>query len=197
MLKPGSTIPVAQTQSTIPGDLLQNVMRLPYRQRFTLIINELGAAVAARSEDLGSALRRAVPALAETDNLLNVLANDSSTIQQLTANSDSVVTALANNTARDHPLHRRGRPHRADQRHPAGRACAAPSSSCRASSSSCGPRWPSSAARPTPTRRRCENLHAAAEPAQPPARRPARLLALLAAGDPLARPGVGDRSQPR
>ena len=99
MLKPGSTIPVAQTQSTIPGDLLQNVMRLPYRQRFTLIINELGAAVAARSEDLGLALKRAVPALAETDNLLNVLANDSGTIQQLTANSDTVVTALANNTS--------------------------------------------------------------------------------------------------
>jgi phospholipid/cholesterol/gamma-HCH transport system substrate-binding protein len=98
VLKPGSTIPVNQTQSTIPGDLLQDVLRLPYRQRFTLIINELGAAVAARSEDLGLALRRAVPALAETDNLLNVLANDSSTIQQLTANSDTVVTALANNT---------------------------------------------------------------------------------------------------
>jgi virulence factor Mce-like protein len=98
VLKPGSTIPVASTQSTIPGDLLQNVMRMPYRQRFTLIINELGAAVAARSEDLGSALRRAVPALTETDNLLNLLANDSHTIQQLTANSDTVVTALANNT---------------------------------------------------------------------------------------------------
>ena len=99
VLKPGSTIPVANTQSTIPGDLLQNVMRMPYRQRFTLIINELGAAVAARSEDLGSALRRAVPALTETDNLLNLLANDSHTLQDLTANSDTVFTALANNSA--------------------------------------------------------------------------------------------------
>jgi uncharacterized membrane protein YgcG len=39
-----------------------------------------------------------VPALDETDNLLNLLANDSTTLQQLTANSDAVVTALANNS---------------------------------------------------------------------------------------------------
>src|SRR5690349_2837237 len=33
VLKPGSTIPVTHTQSTIPADLLLNVLRLPYRQR--------------------------------------------------------------------------------------------------------------------------------------------------------------------
>ena len=97
-LKPGSTIPVSHTESTIPADLVQDVMRLPYRQRFTLIINELGAAVAGRSGDLQGALRRAVPALTETDNLLNLLANDSHTLQQLTADSNSVITALANNS---------------------------------------------------------------------------------------------------
>jgi virulence factor Mce-like protein len=98
VLKPGSTIPVTRTASTIPADFLQNVMRMPYRERFTLIINELGAAVAGRSGDLAAALRRAVPALTETDNLLNLLGNDSHTLQQLTASSDSVITALANNS---------------------------------------------------------------------------------------------------
>jgi virulence factor Mce-like protein len=98
VLKAGSTIPVDRTQSTIPADLLANVMRLPYRQRLTLIINELGAAVAGRSGDLKGALRRAVPALNETDNLLNLLANDSNTLEQLTVNSDQVITALANNS---------------------------------------------------------------------------------------------------
>jgi virulence factor Mce-like protein len=98
VLKPGSTIPVANTESTIPSDLLANVMRMPYRERFTLIINELGAAVAARSGDLQAALRRAVPALDQTDNLLNLLANDSGTLQSLTKDSDSVITALANNS---------------------------------------------------------------------------------------------------
>jgi virulence factor Mce-like protein len=99
VVKPGATIPASRTQATIPADLLNNVMRMPYRERFSLIINELGAAVAARSEDLGTALRRAVPALTETDNLLNLLANDSKTLQALTANSNSVITALADNKA--------------------------------------------------------------------------------------------------
>ena len=99
ILPPGSTIPVTQTQSTIPADLLTGIMRMPYRQRLTLIINELGAAVAGRSEDLQAALQRAVPALTETDNLLSLLADDSSTLQSLTANSNASITALANNSA--------------------------------------------------------------------------------------------------
>jgi phospholipid/cholesterol/gamma-HCH transport system substrate-binding protein len=99
VLKGGATIPVSHTQSTIPADLLQDVMRLPYRQRFTLIVNELGAAAAARSGDIQAALHRAVPALDETDNLLNLLANDHQTLQALTRDSNSVITALANNSA--------------------------------------------------------------------------------------------------
>jgi virulence factor Mce-like protein len=98
-LPSGSTIPVTHTQSTIAADLVQNVMQMPYRERFTLIINELGAAVAGRSGDLQAALGRAVPALTETDNLLHLLANDSQTIKQLNVNADSVITALANNKA--------------------------------------------------------------------------------------------------
>jgi ABC-type transporter Mla subunit MlaD len=97
VLKPGSTIPVTQTQSTIPADLVQNIMRLPYRERFSLIINELGAAVAARSSDLQTALRRADPALAETDNLLSLLASDAHTIRDLNVNANNVITALAQN----------------------------------------------------------------------------------------------------
>ncbi|HEX8978057.1 MAG TPA: MlaD family protein [Solirubrobacteraceae bacterium] len=98
VMKPGSTIPVTHTQSTIAADLVQNVMRLPYRERLTLIINELGAAAAARSGDLQAALQRAVPALTETDNLLNLLGNDSTTLQNLTRDSNSVITALADNS---------------------------------------------------------------------------------------------------
>ncbi len=97
-LKAGSTIPVSQTQSTIPADLVQNIMRMPYRQRFSLIINELGAAVAARSQDLQTALKRADPALAETDNLLSLLAGDAKTIRDLNASSNTVITALAQNS---------------------------------------------------------------------------------------------------
>jgi ABC-type transporter Mla subunit MlaD len=102
VLKAGATIPVSHTQSTIPADLLQDTMRLPYRQRFSLIVNELGAAAAARSGDIQAALHRALPALDETDNLLNLLANDSATLQALTKDSDNVITALANNSKNVH-----------------------------------------------------------------------------------------------
>ena len=97
-LKSGATLPASHTFSTIPADLLADIMRLPQRERFSIVINELGAAVAARSEDIQTALRRAVPAIDQTDNLLTLLGNDSKTLQDLTANSDAVVTALANNS---------------------------------------------------------------------------------------------------
>jgi ABC-type transporter Mla subunit MlaD len=59
---------------------------------------ELGAAAASRSDDLQAALARADPALTETDQLLDLLANDSTTIETLTHNADTLITALANNT---------------------------------------------------------------------------------------------------
>jgi virulence factor Mce-like protein len=98
LLKSGATIPVTHTQSTIPADLLLDIMQMPERDRLPLIINSLGAGVAGRSDDLEAALDRAVPALTETDDLLNLLANDSDTLKQLTASSDQVITALANNS---------------------------------------------------------------------------------------------------
>jgi virulence factor Mce-like protein len=98
VLRNGATIPVTHTVSTIPGDLLQDIMRLPYRERFALIIDEFGAAAAGNSQNLQAALQRAVPALNETDNLLKLLADNSNTLKQLTANSDQVITALANNS---------------------------------------------------------------------------------------------------
>jgi virulence factor Mce-like protein len=98
VIPPGGTIPVQNTFSTIPFDLVNNIQQMPYRQRLALIINELGAAVAGRSTDLEQALRRAVPALTQTDNLLNLLANDSRNIQALTSDSNTVITDLANNS---------------------------------------------------------------------------------------------------
>ncbi|HEY2159676.1 MAG TPA: MlaD family protein [Solirubrobacteraceae bacterium] len=97
VLKNGGLIPVSHTFSTIPADLLQNVMRMPYRERLTLIINELGAGVAGNPANLQSAIERAVPALTQTDNVLSQLAGDSRTLEGLTTTADSVITALANN----------------------------------------------------------------------------------------------------
>ena len=114
-------------------------MRLPYRERFSLIINELGAAVAARSEDLQTALRRADPALAQTDNLLALLAGDAHTIQQLNVNADSVITALANSSNERPAVHRRGQPHRRRSRPRRRRRSRRRGRSSPRSSSSCKP----------------------------------------------------------
>jgi virulence factor Mce-like protein len=99
LIKYGATIPVSHTTSTIPADLLLDVFQVPERERLPMIINALGAGVAARSGDLQSALDRAVPALTETDDLLQLLASDSGTINNLTVNANTVVSALANNTS--------------------------------------------------------------------------------------------------
>jgi phospholipid/cholesterol/gamma-HCH transport system substrate-binding protein len=98
-LRPGSTIPVSQTQSTIPPDLVNNVLRLPQRERLRIILNEFGTGLAARGQDLNLAIRRGVPAIRETDKLLSILARQNQVIADLTANADTVITALANNRA--------------------------------------------------------------------------------------------------
>jgi phospholipid/cholesterol/gamma-HCH transport system substrate-binding protein len=91
----GGTIPVARTASTIPPDLVNNILRLPYRQRLRIILMELGAGVAGRAGDLNEAIRRAVPALRETDRVLAMLAEQNQTLKQLITNGDTVITALA------------------------------------------------------------------------------------------------------
>jgi virulence factor Mce-like protein len=96
-LPPGSRIPVAQTGSTIPADLVNNIMRRPYRERFSILLGELGAALAARGEDLNETIRRANPALRETDKVLEQLAEQRAVIRELTTNADRVVTRLADN----------------------------------------------------------------------------------------------------
>ena len=196
VLKPGATIPVTHTQSTIPADLLQDVMRMPYRERFTLIINELGAAVAGRSGDLEAALRRAVPALTETDNLLNLLANDSHTLQQLTVSSDSVITALANNsTGIERFIDEADRTavHTANQQ-----------SNLRLTFQKLPPFLEQLAPGAAEARRHHRRQHPGAhEPerrlgrARPPAHRPAAVLEVGDPGDQDARPGLGHRQAGR
>ena len=69
-LAPGSKIPVSQTASTVPQDLVNNILRLPYAERLRIILMELGTGVASRAEDINEAVRRGVPALRETDRVL-------------------------------------------------------------------------------------------------------------------------------
>ena len=96
-LESGATIPVSHTASTVAPDLVNDILRLPYRERLGLIINELGAGVGGRGGDLNSALRRAVPALQQTDRVLADLAKENTTLRDLTGNADTVLAELADN----------------------------------------------------------------------------------------------------
>ncbi|HWM12639.1 MAG TPA: MlaD family protein [Solirubrobacteraceae bacterium] len=96
-LKPGGTIPVEQTASTIPIDLINNVMRRPYRERLGIILNELGAGVGGRASDIQETVRRAVPALRETDRVLAILAEQNQVLGNLTRDADVVIGDLAGN----------------------------------------------------------------------------------------------------
>jgi virulence factor Mce-like protein len=98
-LKEGSTIPITQTASVIPTDLINDVLRLPQRERLRIILNEFGTATAGRGSDLNAAIRRGVPALRETDRLLAILASENQVIANLTRDADTVITDLANNKA--------------------------------------------------------------------------------------------------
>ena len=93
-LADGGVIPVKQTTSTIPVDLVNNVLRRPYRERLRLIIAELGTGLAGRPEDLAETIRRAHPGLRETVKTLKILGEQQQIIKDFISNSDTVVAAL-------------------------------------------------------------------------------------------------------
>src|SRR3954454_1223933 len=96
-LPPGGRIGIAHTASTIPADLVGDVMRRPYRERLRIIVDELGGGVGGRAGDLNTAIRRAVPALRETDQVLGILAKQNQTLANLTRDADMVIGDLAAN----------------------------------------------------------------------------------------------------
>lgn len=98
-LPDGGTIPVEQTSSTIPVDLVNNIMRRPYRERFRLILAELGVGLAGRGGDLAEVLRRAHPGLRETSRALRILGNQRETIKTFISDAATVTEQLENRKA--------------------------------------------------------------------------------------------------
>ncbi len=92
-----ATIPVEQTAGTIPPDVVLDILRRPARERFGLILTELGVGLTGRGEDLNTTLRRAVPALRETDKVLKILVDNRRTINALTRDADRTLVAIAAN----------------------------------------------------------------------------------------------------
>jgi phospholipid/cholesterol/gamma-HCH transport system substrate-binding protein len=90
-------LPLENNGKTVDLDLIQNIQRVPFRDRFRLILNDLGAGLAARGDDLGEVIDRANPALRETDRVLNILALQSRQLASLASNGDAVLEPLARN----------------------------------------------------------------------------------------------------
>ncbi|HWE59296.1 MAG TPA: MlaD family protein [Solirubrobacteraceae bacterium] len=88
-------LPVTRTSSPVDTDLVQNIYREPVRQQFSIILNELGTALAARGSDLNAVIHRADPALGYTDQVLQILARQNKQLAQLSRDSDTVLTPLA------------------------------------------------------------------------------------------------------
>jgi phospholipid/cholesterol/gamma-HCH transport system substrate-binding protein len=88
-------LPVAQTTTPVALDLVTDTLRLPWRQRLTLIVNDLGAGLAGNGSALSAAIRRADPALQQTDRVLAILAGQNRTLGDLVNASDRVLAPLA------------------------------------------------------------------------------------------------------
>ena len=89
------TVPLARNSSPVDLDLVFTTLKLPYRERLTVLVNELGAGLAGRPDDLAAAIRRANPALKETNEVLAVLDRDRAVLRRLVERSDSVLRELA------------------------------------------------------------------------------------------------------
>ncbi len=88
-------LPLANTSSPVDLDLINNIMRLPYRERLTILLSELGTGLAGRGEDLNEVIRRANPALRETDRVLAILARQNRVLASLARDSDASLAPLA------------------------------------------------------------------------------------------------------
>ena len=53
---------------------MNNIIRRPFRERFSILLGEFGTGLAGRGEELNEVIHRANPALRETDRVLAVLA---------------------------------------------------------------------------------------------------------------------------
>lgn len=84
-------LPVTNTTRSVDLDLMNNIMRLPYRQRFTIFLNEFGTALAGNGGELQRALRKSAPALREFDRVLKLLADQNEMLADLAVKGDAAL----------------------------------------------------------------------------------------------------------
>lgn len=88
-------VAITKTHAPIDLDLVFASLRLPVRERLTILVNELGTGLAGRPRELSQTIERANPALQEGDRVLRILARDTRSLKTLVGSSDRVVDELA------------------------------------------------------------------------------------------------------
>ncbi len=88
-------LPLGSNGTSVDPDLINDIYSLPYAQRFRLILNELGAGLAGRGEDLEELVKRANPVLRDADRLFGILSAQREQLAQLTADSDEILGPLS------------------------------------------------------------------------------------------------------
>jgi virulence factor Mce-like protein len=94
------TVPLPHT--TVPFSLqdVLNVLSLPTDQRIGVLISELGIGLAGRGQDLNGLLRRANPALQQSQQALEIVDAQRDRVADAVAQTDTVLASLASRSTR-------------------------------------------------------------------------------------------------
>jgi phospholipid/cholesterol/gamma-HCH transport system substrate-binding protein len=87
----------SHTGSPVDSDQLLDTMREPQRERFRVIINELGITLTGRGQDLQDILNRFDPTFKQVDALLKILAKENKQLEVLAVDGDRSLQSLAAN----------------------------------------------------------------------------------------------------
>jgi ABC-type transporter Mla subunit MlaD len=88
-------LPASNNVTPVDLDLVGNIMRLPFRQRLSVLLNEFGISLGARGKDLSTAIRDADPALKQLDRVLSILAGQNKVLAKLAVDGDRSLAPLA------------------------------------------------------------------------------------------------------
>jgi phospholipid/cholesterol/gamma-HCH transport system substrate-binding protein len=92
------TVPVHNTTEPVSLLDLFNIFNVPTRERFTLLVNELGIGTAARGQDFNEILYRANPALKLAHQVIGILARQKTELAALVDATNTVAKQAASHT---------------------------------------------------------------------------------------------------
>lgn len=92
-------LPLENNSTSVDPDLINDINKLPYAQRFRLIFNELGAGLAGRGADIKAAVMRANPALRDVVRLIGILNDQRDQLTKLAGDSEQILGPLSRERA--------------------------------------------------------------------------------------------------